>query len=102
MAIITRAIVSVVDGFADDDSPIERARVTILGESPNATAKLYSWDGGRFVEYDRLSAARVTEGPGGVQIMGMSDRLMNDVGARGEDAIATWFIDPRRGCVSCG
>lgn len=99
---VDRAVVSVVDGFENGDTPIERARIAVIGASPHATAKLYSWDGARFREYDRLSEATVTEGPGSMQLMGISDRLQAEIGARGEDAMATWFVDTTKGCASCG
>lgn len=99
---VNRCVVSVVDGFAELEGPIERARITGIGESPHVTAKLYSWDGSRFREYDRLVDATLTEGQGSLQLMGTSSRLRDEIGLNGEDAIATWFIDPTKGCTSCG
>lgn len=99
---INRCVVSVVDGFADNEGPIERAKIVGVGESPHVTAKLYSWDGARFREYDRLTDATLTEGQGSLQLMGISARLRDEIGVSDEDAIATWFVDPTKGCTTCG
>ena len=92
-----------------DHEHITRAHVDILGVSPNATCKLYQWEGGSnpdnpgsWREVDRLTATTITEaGNGLIHFDGTSDQLVNEVRLTGADATVRWTIKPR-GCKTCG
>lgn len=88
-----------------DGETITRGKITFLGESPFATARLYIWQQptnglGRFREFDTLTDTTIKEGHGMFTLIGTSQQLVNDVGLTGEEAKVTWEVTYEE-CANC-
>lgn len=80
-----------------DGETVPKGKITLLGESPFATARLYVWQQptnglGRFREFDTLTDATIKEGIGMFTMTGISQQLVNDVGLTGDEARVTWEV----------
>jgi len=84
---------------------ITKAKITLLGGSPNATARLFIWiqptNGlGRFREFDTITQGEIREGSDGFTITGISQQLIEDVGVAADNAKVTWEVT-YKGCETC-
>lgn len=86
---------------------IANGKIDFLGESPNATARLYQWiDGtgfmpGRFRVFDTIGAATVTNLTDDMfKIVGISQQMVEEVGLPEADATVTWEVLVQ-GCATC-
>ncbi len=93
------------------------AKLSFVGNSPNATVKLYAWEMRQdadghptsmgFVEIDKLTEARVTENEldGRYDIRGISERFTNEFPHTPDldnEAIVTWDVLVTGQCADCG
>lgn len=88
-----------------DGETVTKGKITLLGESPLATARLYIWQQptngmGRFREFDTLTEAVIKEGIGMFTITGISQQMVNDVGLANEEARVTWEVSYEE-CGNC-
>lgn len=100
------ATVNLEGGLYVQGCTINLAKVSFLGNSPNATVKIYSWDEGsrRFTEYDKLTGASVSddERTGMTIISGLSEMVLTDMpGADESDALVTWKVKVTGQCADC-
>jgi hypothetical protein len=86
---------------------IKKAKIDFLGESPNATARVYQWvDGskmmpGRFRVFDTLGASTITSLSEDVfRVTGISQQMVEEVGLAEANAEVTWEVTVQ-GCESC-
>lgn len=86
---------------------ISKAKIDFLGESPNATARVYQWipsDGpfpGRFRVFDTVAAATITNVTDQMfRVVGISQEMVDEVGLAPSDAEVTWEVTVF-GCESC-
>lgn len=89
------------------DAVLEReeyknAKVTTLGESPNAMFKLYQWEQGEsFVEVDQLINATFTEKGDMLFVEGQSYKMNHELQLPPEQSRVRWEIK-MYGCLGCG
>lgn len=95
--------VTIHDGPNADIETLKRARLQILGESPEAAAVLSVWDQSamRYRRVDRVTNARITESHQRVTVVGVSDFLVETVRLRPKDAEIRWELDLKE-CQTCG
>lgn len=86
-----------------DGEEFKRCRLTMLGTPTNAVLYTHSdLDGERWLPVDRLTNAKITDGPDGTfTLEGVSDELVNIVGVPVGEAVVKWIVTPR-GCRDCG
>lgn len=91
-------------GGLDDDETMTLAKITTLGDSPNARIKLYQYDAqtGQFHEFDTLIDAKVDEKPHRILAEGISERHREEVGLSPDESIIRWEIDTSADCQGCG
>lgn len=99
------ATVKMTGGLEVSGSQLKQAKLTFIGGSPNATAKLWSWDG-KFREYDTLKQATITENPNNpdfLTITGVSQLAKEEgQGTFDEaDCMVTWEVQVTGRCGDC-
>ena len=97
--------VAIYGGFEPDGDVMTKCKLTLLGESPNATVKLYKWIPdlgieGRFIEYDSLTECNISESGDEVHIAGFSDQMQEQAGLTRENAGVRWVANTT-GCQDC-
>ena len=87
-------------GALDPDGTVmRRCRIDMNGTPVNAI--LYEYDGSRYVRIDRITGGVMTDLPdGSIELRGVSDELVGEVGVKPEDAVARWVVTPV-GCATC-
>lgn len=89
------------DGVIEE---LNGALVMVIGESPNATARIATHDGGKYRTIDRILGASVDTKPrgGGVSLSGRSEHLRNVVGVDPDESAVTVAVKPGKGgCENC-
>jgi hypothetical protein len=81
----------------------EGGLAVIVGESPNATVRLSTPDpvARKYVTFDRLTRASYSRKGDTWTFTGVSDHLVNTVGASGEHAVLSIQVTPEPGCEGC-
>lgn len=100
--------VRIIGGLASEDEILPKAKLTFLGEPPNATVRLYQFvpttdhgSLGRFRVIDTIAAANVTStDDNGFTVSGVSQQLVEEVGLAEADAVVTWEV-VIKGCETC-
>lgn len=90
----------VLSGYVLEREEIKMAKITTLGESPNATLKVYQWDGNRHVEFDHLVDASVQNKGGSLIVEGTSRKMIEEIGLTPDNARVTWEVEVT-GCEGC-
>lgn len=101
------ATVTFEGGLYVQNASLKNAKLTFLGNSPNAAVKVFSYDEGsrRFTEFDKLTGATITddERTGMTIISGLSQTVLTDMpGADDSDALVTWKVKVTGQCSDCG
>ncbi len=90
-------------GTYSSDEQIKRAKVDVIGSSPNAKAKLYQWVPaglGGWEEVDRMTQATIDQRGEIVKFTGRSEMLITQMGLNPEDAEVSWTVTAK-GCDGC-
>jgi hypothetical protein len=100
--------VRIIGGLQAEDETLPKAKITFLGESPNAIVRLYQFIPasetsavGRFRCIDTIGAATVSDqGDDGFTVTGVSQQLVEEVGLSDADATVIWEVKIK-GCETC-
>ena len=100
--------VRIIGGLNSEDETLPKAKVTFLGESPNAIVRLYQFvpsaehgSLGRFRVIDTIGAATVSDhDDDGFTVSGVSQQLVEEVGLADSDATVIWEVKIK-GCETC-
>lgn len=93
--------VEMFEGLDPDGTTFQKCRVETNGTPANAVLYRYDAASNRFIRVDRLTEATVTSLPDGkIEVRGLSDEMVMEIGLTGADAIARWVVTPR-GCQTC-
>ena len=100
--------VRIIGGLQAEDETLPKAKLTFLGESPNALVRLYQFipatdtsSVGRFRVIDTIGAATVTDlDDNGFTVTGVSQQLVEEVGLADKDATVIWEVRIK-GCETC-
>ena len=88
----------------DDLFPeVDGALVVVTGESPNATVKisLPDHEARKFRTMDRLTRASYSSKGDTWTFSGVSDHLVNVIGATRSEAVMSVMVTPEPGCEDC-
>ena len=77
--------------------------VVIVGDSPNATAKISTPDieHRKYRQMDRLTHVSYSRKGDTWTVTGTSDYLRSEIGAAPEEAVLTFQVTPEPGCEDC-
>lgn len=100
--------VRIIGGLQAEDEVLPKAKLTFLGEPPNAVVRLYQFipstehgSLGRFRVIDTIGAGAVSNlSDDGFTVTGVSQQLVEEVGLAEADATVTWEVIIK-GCETC-